>query len=95
MTHYHPRPDNKGQPVQIHKPSNPAPINTWSQPQAHATVTPDGEMPEQLNGIEVSVWTDAPRDSAGWNAEVEGYSFDELKSPRISEPVRSRGWGTV
>ena len=30
-----------------------------------------------------------------WQVEVDGSAPIILKSPRISEPVRSRGWGTV
>lgn len=40
--------------------------DTWSDPSKIATVIPDGQLPQFLNGIEISAWTNIPSDGTGW-----------------------------
>lgn len=46
--------DDDGNPVTIHHPSQPTPLEHWLDPARIATVVPGGEMPAMLNGIAVS-----------------------------------------
>lgn len=77
MTTYHPRKNEKGQLVVLHHPSQPTAAATWSQSNQLATVNPDGDMPEQVNHLAISGWTDAPTDSAGWERLGGASNFDE------------------
>jgi len=64
----HPRPDDRGRPVIIQKPTTPTPLAAWHDPQAVATVIPGGLMPAELNGVRFEPWTDPPTTVAEWNA---------------------------
>jgi len=74
---FHPRKNDKGQPVALNHPSQPTDVATWSQSDQIATVTPDGAMPEQVNRLAIASWTDAPRDAAGWEHLAGASKFDE------------------
>ena len=103
MKHHHPRHDDQGRPVVLKAPSQPTALSAWSDPSQIATVVPDGSVPERLNNIEVSAWTDAPSDSAGWerlaqqevarNRESEAGCFTE--PPMVSAPGKSVASGVV
>ena len=82
MTHYHPRKNDKGQPVALHSPSHPTGMETWSRPDQIATVTPDAPMPADLNGLPIASWSGVPTDSGGWERLALSAKFDEppLKS---------------
>lgn len=77
MKTYHPRPDDKGQPVALHHPSQPTDQSTWHQADHVATVTPDGPMPEQVNHLAITSWSDAPSDVAGWEHLAGASKFPE------------------
>lgn len=47
--------------VIINKPSTPTAPEAWNDPEAIATVVPEGALPESLNGILFSPWDDAPK----------------------------------
>jgi len=77
MTHYHPRKNDKGQPVALNHPTKPTELSTWHQADQLATVTPDGPMPEQVNHLAIATWREAPTDSAGWERLAGAAKFDE------------------
>lgn len=64
---YHPRKNEKGQPVKLHKPSTPSALTAWQDPLSVACVVPDGAMPESVNGIPIRSWQ-APASTAEWEA---------------------------
>lgn len=48
----HPRKDDYGNRVRIDRPHTPSPTETWYDPEAHATTTPNHDgVPKELNGI--------------------------------------------
>ncbi|MGJ7917237.1 NUDIX hydrolase [Massilia sp. LXY-6] len=47
----HPCPDEAGEAVTIHRPSQPTPLASWDDAAAAATVIPGGAMPPLLNGL--------------------------------------------
>lgn len=63
---YHPKLDNDGNKVSINNPSMPTDIETWLAPSKAATVTPNGDLPGELNGISFDDWTDHPQCNAEW-----------------------------
>ncbi len=77
MKTYHPRHNDKAQPVALDHPSQPTNASSWSQADQIATVIPDGAMPEQVNHLAIASWTDAPRDAAGWERLAGASTFDE------------------
>ncbi|NMG31756.1 NUDIX hydrolase [Aromatoleum evansii] len=87
MTTYHPRQDNKGKAVLIQHPSTPSVREAWADPNAVATVIPDGWMPASLNGIGVNAWTNAPRSVNDW-ATVAGTA--DIDEPPFSPPSHLR-----
>ena len=68
MTLWHPRPDDAGKPVPIHKPHAPSPLAAWSDPLAVAFAVPGGVVPAMLNGLALVPWLDAPTSADGWEA---------------------------
>ncbi len=81
---YHPHPDNFGRRVPIWEPTIPTDLASWSDPNAIATVCPDGELPDTLNGIALEPWTDHPRTLEGWDY-VDGQN-DQLEEPDMEVP---------
>ena len=79
----HPRPDENGEPVIIKKPSQPSSLEAWTDPDAVATVVPDGAMPTAINGVPVISWTQLPKTGAEWEALAakETISEPEFKVP--------------
>jgi len=65
---YHPKRNDKGQPVVIKHPSQPTPLTAWVDPTAVATVVPAGAMPAALNGVPFANWTEVPDSAEGWQA---------------------------
>jgi len=76
MTTYHPRKDN-GKLVPLKHPQQPTSMDTWANPSAVATATPDSSVPAVINGIEAHPWLQAPKDSAGWEQLAQTMVFDE------------------
>jgi 8-oxo-dGTP pyrophosphatase MutT (NUDIX family) len=63
---YHPRPDDAGKPVAIHKPHLPSLLAAWGAPQGVARVVPGGPVPASLNGVALMPWTHPPETDEGW-----------------------------
>ncbi|MCK9504762.1 MAG: NUDIX hydrolase [Porticoccaceae bacterium] len=74
---FHPKPGEHGKPVKLSKPSTPTPLDAWADPNAFAQVVPQGPMPEHINGVPISSWTDAPTTNEGWEALVSNLNFEE------------------
>lgn len=89
MTHYHPRPGEHGQPVELKAPSQPTPLSSWTDPNQIATITPDGLMPKSLNGIAFERWLNAPTTVAGWEMLA---AFSPMN---FSEPCLKKALGKV
>jgi ADP-ribose pyrophosphatase YjhB (NUDIX family) len=81
----HPQKGEHGQTVMIHYPSKPTQPSTWTDPGAIATFTPGCALPEELNGIPLAPWADAPTTEEGWDY-VEGQN-DELEEPGMELPA--------
>lgn len=77
MPTYHPQPDDKGKPVLLKHPSKPTSLSAWADSGSAATVIPDGELPNALNGIAFQAWTDAPSIDEEWNAVAGQLAFSE------------------
>jgi 8-oxo-dGTP pyrophosphatase MutT (NUDIX family) len=77
MTVIHPKKNDKGAPVVLDSPTPATPVEHWRDPVQVATVIPQGALPAVLNGIAFGVWTDAPRDDAGWAALAGREGFEE------------------
>lgn len=73
----HPRLDDHGKPVLILKPSCPSELMTWSDPNATACVIPDGPMPDEINGIPIARWSNAPTTDAGWETLASQQLIEE------------------
>lgn len=94
MKHYHPHRNDQGKLVELNVPSQPTPMPCWTNPSQIATVTPGGEVPDILNGIELRTWT-APADPAGWEAQA-GLDADRFTEPPMTHsPGRSAASGAV
>lgn len=89
----HPRRDHHGRLVEIRQPSEPSPLAAWLDPQAVATVVPDGPMPEALNGIALRSWTDHPQTAVAWDF-VAGINT-QLDEPPFHASGKSPAAGAV
>lgn len=81
---FHPQRDEHGNRVEISKPSQDSALSLWAQESAIAMVTPNGAMPEQINGIPITDWVERPDDSKAWEAFAAESSFEE---PPFNVPV--------
>ena len=77
MTLWHPRPDDAGKPVAIHRPHAPSPLTAWSDALAVACAVPGGVVPGALNGIALTPWADAPVGDSGWERFAAESPIDE------------------
>lgn len=91
MKTFHPRKNDKGQPVALNQPSKPTDTATWRQAGQIATVTPDGAMPEQVNHLAIASWSDAPRDATGWEHLAGVSKFDEPPMPVVAGKAPASG----
>lgn len=73
----HPRLDDQGKPVLILKPSCPSELMAWSDPNTTACVIPDGPMPDEINGIPIARWSNAPTADAGWETLASQHLIEE------------------
>lgn len=89
----HPRKSDKAQPVLIKYPGSATPLDTWANPAAVATVTPDGAMPAELNGLAFDSWLAHPTTSEAWNAVPGLGEFDE--PPFVPAPSKKVSAGVV
>jgi len=91
MKTYHPRKNDKGQPVALNQPSKPTDTATWRQADQIATVTPDGAMPSEVNHLAIAFWSDAPRDATGWEHLAGVSKFDEPPMPVVAGKAPASG----
>jgi 8-oxo-dGTP pyrophosphatase MutT (NUDIX family) len=73
----HPRLDDRGKPFLIQKPSCASGLEAWWDLNATACVVPDGPMPDEINGISVEQWSEAPATEAGWEALASRHQIAE------------------
>lgn len=85
MKTYHPRKDEHGKPVHLKAPSEPTGLSSWSDRTQIASVIPDGPMPESLNGVAFSEWTEAPTTVDGWKQQLaeQPQVFEEPPMPSV------------
>lgn len=84
MPTHHPRLNDDGEVVLLMHPSQPTSMQCWTNPDAIATVVPDGELPAELNGIAFEAWKDFPATSEAWNDVSGQHTFDE---PPFKKPL--------
>src|SRR5690606_2975100 len=89
----HPRPDETGKPVVIKHPSTPSSMEAWTDAAVTATAVPDGPVPDELNGIALSPWTDHPRTAEGWDY-VDGLN-EEIDEPPMEIGGKKLAAGAV
>lgn len=89
----HPKPDGKGQQVMINHPHPPGAEAQWFQASAIATFLPAGPVPDQLNGIPLAPWQDAPRTLKDW-AWVPG-QHPELREPPLDPQGKEPAAGVI
>lgn len=92
----HPKPNDHGKPVNIAAPHSPTPPETWTNPEAVATVVPGGAIPETLNGIPFTPWENPPTGLQEWD-DVEGQNYDvHLSEPEFEgKPGKSQSAGVI
>jgi 8-oxo-dGTP pyrophosphatase MutT (NUDIX family) len=73
----HPRKDEYGKTVTIDHPHAPSLLDAWSDPWVVATVVPDGPMPQEVNGVSVSLPWLLPPDRVEWQRLAKGMIFEE------------------
>lgn len=76
----HPQEGEHGKAIIINEPSEASAPVTWSDPKAVATFVPDGDVPDELNGVAMAPWEAAPATSEGW-AAVDGQLADLEEPP--------------
>jgi hypothetical protein len=77
VTLWHPRLDDAGKPVPIHKPHKPSPMAAWGDPLAVAIAVPGGVVPAVLNGLALAPWADAPMVDDDWESLAAASPVDE------------------
>ncbi len=90
---WHPKRDDRGQPVRLLKPSLPTEPRTWSDASALARVVPDGPMPAALNGLALVTWREVPDNTAAWEARANTMALDE--PPLLAPPGFKKEAGVV
>lgn len=81
---FHPKVDEHGKRVEIKKPSQPSDLKAWSDPNAMACVTPEGPMPDAINGVPVLLWEKEPSSKADWEALA---AKDAVPEPEFKVPT--------
>ncbi len=89
---FHPRPDDKGQRVDIKHPTQPSSLDAWGDAKALACVAPDGPMPSSINGLSVLSWKAVPVSNDGWEALAAEHKVFE---PEFNAPVAKKAAGVV
>ncbi len=81
----HPRKDEAGQDVVIASPTTPSDSSTWANRTATAVFVPDGEHPDELNGIAMTPW-EAPTTLEEWqNVAGQNPNLDEFADRRVKK----------
>ena len=78
----HPKPDDDGEPVWIRHPSLATPISAFADPNQIASVIPGGCVPQTLNLIPLTPWTETPTTVHDWNTVAGQTLLDEPDLPR-------------
>lgn len=93
MKDYHPRHDNHGQPVELKSPSQATTLKSWADPRQVATVTPDGPVPANLNGIAFADWVEVPTTAADWGKQLllKASAFTEPPMPHVPGKAPASG----
>lgn len=80
----HPRPDEHGRPVPIHRPSIASPLEQWWDPSAIAIAVPDGPMVDALHGAPFQRWSG----TAVWDAVALGEGvLGDFAEPPFEPPA--------
>lgn len=74
---FHPSKNDIGDPVWLHSPSPSMQFSTWQDPTAIACVVPDGELPTQLNGLDIAPYATLPQNAAHWEALADTMPIHE------------------
>lgn len=93
MKHYHPRMDDKGQPVELKQPSQATALASWDDPHQRASVTPQAQMPASVGGLAIASWKSAPTHAADWQQLAQAAAFKE--APLKSLPGKAPASGAV
>lgn len=92
--HHHPKKGDKGERVGLHKPSEPSAPGTWHQAKATATFVPEGDYPQQLGGVPLKSWDQAPVTKKGWNY-VSGINPNLREKPMVVPVGKHAGAGVI
>jgi 8-oxo-dGTP pyrophosphatase MutT (NUDIX family) len=86
---FHPKLDEHGLRVFLHRPCIPTSIESWSNAVETATVIPDGDLPPELNGVRFCKWSDAPRSADTWERLAAQSAFSEplFLPPKHKKPA--------
>jgi 8-oxo-dGTP pyrophosphatase MutT (NUDIX family) len=93
MKHIHPKPDDNGNAITIHRPSQPSSLEAFADPEQVAVVVPEGETPAAVNGIPLAAWSTAPASPLQW-AKVAG-QIDIDEPPMEPKPGKKLSAGVV
>ncbi len=89
---HHPQKDEHGMQVEITQPSTPTALEAWGCAGQQATVVPGGAMPPALLGVNLTPWTQAPSEEAGWSRLAEG---NPLQEPSFDSNGQAAAAGVV
>ncbi len=95
MTVFHPYPNDHGQPVEIKKPSKATPLSYFEDPSKIVSILPGGEVPEGLNGVPFTSWTEHPATTNDWLKVAGQGDFPESPIKKIPGKKLSAGVVTV
>lgn len=73
----HPRKNDHGKTVEIHKPHEPTPLGSWAESWSIATVVPDGPMPTSINGVPVVSAPSSLNGREDWERLAQAMEFEE------------------
>jgi len=89
----HPKLDENGKPKMIHRPTSPTSESTWTSAADTAVFTPGCAVPEVLNGVAITPWTDAPTGD-DWDF-VDGQNDDLIEQPIKLSGGKKAGAGVI
>lgn len=95
MMRFHPKPDEHGERLALHSPSQATALESWLDPARIATVLPAGPLPPGLNGIAFRPWREAPRDDAGWAQPGQESQENFGEPPFVPAPGKRVAAGVV
>jgi len=86
MSELHPKPHYSGSMVTILRPCVGSSFSAWRTQASVLTVIPEGTIPEEINGIAVSPWQEAPLSDADW--EMYAAHRGVVSEPDFTLPER-------